>query len=129
MLGIAPIIAVVPVLDLDRARKFYEDKLGLVAKEEYGGGAGLVYECGQGTTFFMYRSGGAGTSKANQAFWTVDDLEAEMAELKRKGVVFEDYDMPGLKTINGVNTGGGSKTAWFKDSEGNILALSQRVAG
>ena len=129
MLGIAPIVACVPVLDLGRARKFYEDKLGLVAKEEYGDGAGLVFECGQGTNFFMYQSQGAGTSRANQAFWTVDDLDAEMKELKGKGLVFENYDMPGLKTVNGVNTGGGSKTAWFKDSEGNILAISQRLAG
>jgi predicted enzyme related to lactoylglutathione lyase len=127
MLGVAQIVACVPALDLERARKFYEQKLGLVAKEEYGDGAGLVFECGQGTRFFMYRSPGAGTSKANQAFWSVDDLDAEMTELKSKGVVFEDYDMPGLKTINGVNTGGGSKTAWFKDSEGNILAIAQKI--
>ena len=127
MLGTAPIIACVPALDLARARKFYEDKLGLVPKEEYGGGAGLVYECGQGSTFFMYATAGAGTSKANQAFWAVEDLEAEMAALRAKGVRFEDYDLPGLKTVNGVNVGGGAKTAWFKDSEGNILALSQRI--
>ncbi|HET6149676.1 MAG TPA: VOC family protein [Polyangia bacterium] len=127
MLGTAPIIAYVPALDLARARKFYEDKLGLVPKEEYGGGTGLVYECGQGSTFFMYQSPGAGTSKANQAFWAVDDLAAEMAALRAKGVRFEEYDLPGLKTVNGVNVGGGAKTAWFKDSEGNILALSQRI--
>ena len=120
-------MAYVPVLDLARARKFYEDKLGLVAKEEYGGGSGLVYECGQGSRFFMYQSPGAGTSKANQAFWAVDDLEAEMAALRAKGVRFEEYDLPGLKTVNGVSAGGGARTAWFKDSEGNILALSQRV--
>jgi hypothetical protein len=52
-----------------------------------------------------------------------------MADLRSKGVVFEDYDLPGLKTVNGVNTGGGAKTAWFKDSEGNVLALSQRLSG
>lgn len=127
MLGTAPIIAYVPALDLARARKFYQDKLGLVPKEEYGGGSGLVYECGQGSTFFMYQTPGAGTSKANQAFWAVDDLDAEMAALRGKGVRFEDYDMPGLKTVNGVNVGGGAKTAWFKDSEGNILAISQRI--
>jgi catechol 2,3-dioxygenase-like lactoylglutathione lyase family enzyme len=127
MLGTAPIIAYVPALDLARARKFYQDKLGLVPKEEYGDGAGLVYECGQGTVFFMYQSPGAGTSKANQAFWAVDDLDAEMRDLRAKGVRFEEYDLPGLKTVNGVNVGSGAKTAWFKDSEGNILALSQRV--
>jgi catechol 2,3-dioxygenase-like lactoylglutathione lyase family enzyme len=127
MLATAPIIATVPVSDLARARRFYDQKLGLVPKEEYGGGAGLVYECGEATTFFMYRSAGAGTSKANQAFWVVEDLDAEMAELRAKGVTFEDYDLPGLKTVKGVNTGGGAKTAWFKDSEGNILAIVQRL--
>jgi catechol 2,3-dioxygenase-like lactoylglutathione lyase family enzyme len=120
-------IACVPVLDLARAKAFYEKKLGLVPKEEYGDG-GLVYECGQGTVFFMYRSAGAGTSKANQAFWTVEDLDAEMADLRARGVKFEDYDLPGLKTVNGVNIGGGVKSAWFKDSEGNILAIGQNVS-
>jgi catechol 2,3-dioxygenase-like lactoylglutathione lyase family enzyme len=127
MLGISPIVPCVPALDLARARKFYEEKLGLVPKEEYPGGAGLIYECGQASTFFMYQTANAGTSQANQAFWTVDDLDAEMSALRAKGVRFEEYDLPGLKTINGVKTGGGTKTAWFKDSEGNILALSQRV--
>jgi hypothetical protein len=94
-------------------------------KEEYAGG--VIYECGRGTVFFMYPSPGAGTSKASDAFWTVDDVEAEVAELKSRGVVFEEYDMPGLKTKNSIATGGGAKTALFKDSEGNILAVSQRI--
>jgi len=127
MLGIATVTACVPVSDLARARQFYEEKLGLVPKEEYAGGAGLVYECGQATTFFMYQSAGAGASRANQAGFTVDDLDAEMAALRAKGVRFEEYDLPGLKTVNGVNVGGGAKSAWFKDSEGNILALNQRL--
>jgi catechol 2,3-dioxygenase-like lactoylglutathione lyase family enzyme len=127
MLATAPIAATVPVSDLARARRFYEEKLGLVPKEEHGGGAGLLYECGEATTFFMYRSAGAGTSKASQAAWTVEELEVEMAELRAKGVKFEDYHLPGLETVNGVHTDGGAKTAWFKDSEGNILAISQRL--
>jgi hypothetical protein len=75
----------------------------------------------------MYPSPGAGTSKASTAFWSVDDVEAEVAALKAQGVVFEEYDMPGIKTENGIATGGGAKTAWFKDTEGNILAISQRA--
>jgi hypothetical protein len=75
----------------------------------------------------MYPSPGAGTSKASTAFWAVDDVAAEVAELKARGVVFEEYDMPGIKTVNSIATGGGAKTAWFKDSEGNILAISQRI--
>ena len=72
--------------------------------------------------------GGAGTSKASTAFWAVEDVAAEVAELKKRGVVFEEYDMPGIKTEHGIASSGGAKTAWFKDTEGNILAVSQRVA-
>jgi hypothetical protein len=113
------------VVDVPRARKFYEEKVGLVPKEEYAGG--VVYECGKGSWVFMYKSPGAGTSKASTAFWSVDNVEAEVAELKGRGVVFEEYDFPGLKMVNSIATGGGAKTAWFKDTEGNILAVSQRL--
>ncbi len=125
MLKNAPIVTYIPVADVGRARKFYEGTLGLTPKEEYP--AGVIYECGKGSRVFMYPSAGAGTSKASTAFWAVDDVAAEVAELKARGVVFEEYDVPGLKTVNGIATGGGAKTAWFKDSEGNILAVSQRV--
>jgi catechol 2,3-dioxygenase-like lactoylglutathione lyase family enzyme len=121
----APIIPYIPVKDVARARRFYEEKIGLKAKETYAGG--VVYECGNGSWVFMYPSAGAGTSDASTAFWTVADVSAEVAELKARGVVFEEYDMPGIKTVDGIATGGGAKTAWFKDSEGNILAISQRV--
>jgi predicted enzyme related to lactoylglutathione lyase len=125
MLKNAAVVPYIPVADVGRARKFYEGTLGLKAKEEYAGG--VIYECGKGSWVFMYPSPGAGTSKASTAFWTVDDIEAEVAELKTRGVVFEEYDMPGLKTVNSIATGGGAKTAWFKDTEGNILAVSQRL--
>lgn len=126
MLKNARIVPYIPVANVTRARKFYEEKIGLVAKEEYAGG--VVYECGDGSWVFMYPSAGAGTSRASTAFWAVNDVVAEVAALRKKGVVFEEYDMPGLKTVNGIATGGGAKTAWFKDSEGNILAISQRLA-
>ena len=126
MLSTAPIVPYIPVRDVARARKFYEEKVGLKPKHEYAGG--VVYECGNGSWVFMYPSAGAGTSKASTAFWAVDDVEAEVATLKSRGVVFEEYDMPGIKTENGIATGGGAKTAWFKDSEGNIMAISQRIA-
>jgi hypothetical protein len=86
----------------------------------------VIYECG-GTEVFMYPTTNAGTSKASQAFWQVGDVEAEVAELKARGVVFEEYDLPGMKMVNSIATGGGAKTAWFKDTEGNILAVSQRL--
>jgi predicted enzyme related to lactoylglutathione lyase len=124
MLRDAPIRAYIPVKDVPRARAFYENKVGLQPKLEYAGG--VVYECG-GTEVFMYPTPNAGTSKASQAFWQVKDVEAEMKELKARGVVFEQYDMPGMEMKDGILTGGGAKTAWFKDTEGNILAISQRV--
>src|SRR5262249_1550178 len=111
----------IPVKDLGRARKFYEEKLGFRPKREEANG--VVYESGEGTACFMYVSSGAGTSKASQAFWQVDDIEREVSELKRRGVRFEEYDAPGRKTEDGIATAGGAKSAWFKDSEGNIMAV------
>src|SRR3989440_10388184 len=124
MLSAAPIRAYIPVSNLQRARNFYEQTVGLEPGEAYGGG--VIYECG-GAEVFMYPTSNAGTSKASQAFWSVDDVEAEVAELKVRGVKFEEYDMPGISMKNSIATGGGAKTAWFKDTEGNILAVSQRI--
>jgi len=122
MLDNSPIRAYLPVSDVARARAFYEKKVGLRPKMEYAGG--VIYECG-GVPVFMYPTPNAGTSKASQAFWEVKDVEAEVAELKSRGVVFEEYDMPGITMKNSIATGGGAKTAWFKDTEGNILAIVQ----
>jgi predicted enzyme related to lactoylglutathione lyase len=125
MLKNAPVVPYIPATDITRARRFYEEKVGLVPREEIAGG--VVYECGNGSWIFLYRSGGAGTSQASQAFWQVKDLEADVRELRAKGVVFEEYDMPGLKTVDGIATAGSSKAAWFKDSEGNIMAVIQSL--
>jgi predicted enzyme related to lactoylglutathione lyase len=125
MLQKSPLYAYIPAKDVGRAREFYEKTLGIKAKEEYAGG--VIYEFGQGTACFLYPTPAAGTSRASQAFWQVDDVEREVAELKARGVVFEEYDMPGVKMQNSIAAGGGAKTAWFKDSEGNILAVSQRL--
>jgi predicted enzyme related to lactoylglutathione lyase len=103
MLQKSPMYAYIPVKDLERARRFYEQKLGC----------------------FMYPTPNAGTSKASQAFWQVEDVEREVAELKARGVKFEEYDAPGMKTENSILTAGGAKAAWFKDSEGNIMAVIQ----
>jgi predicted enzyme related to lactoylglutathione lyase len=124
MLSSAPIRAYIPATDIRRARNFYEQTVGLIPKQEYAGG--VIYECG-GTEVFMYPTPNAGTSKASQAFWQVHDVEAEVADLKSRGVVFEEYNMPGMTMKNSIVTAGGAKTAWFKDTEGNILAISQRV--
>jgi predicted enzyme related to lactoylglutathione lyase len=122
MLSAAPIRAYIPALDVQRARNFYEQMIGLTPKEDYAGG--VIYECG-GTEVFLYPTDNAGTSKASQAYWQVDDVEAEVAELKARGVVFEEYE--GFAMKNSIATGGGAKTAWFKDTEGNILAISERL--
>jgi catechol 2,3-dioxygenase-like lactoylglutathione lyase family enzyme len=121
MLQRSPMYAYLPVRDVARARRFYEEKLGLKAKEEREGG--VVYEFAGGTAAFLYPTPNAGTSKASQAFWQVDDVEREVAELKAKGVTFEEYDLPDIKTKDGIATAGHGKAAWFKDTEGNILAL------
>jgi catechol 2,3-dioxygenase-like lactoylglutathione lyase family enzyme len=123
MLQKFPIYAYIPARDVKRARAFYEGKLGFAAREEIAGG--VVYDCGGQTSCFLYPTPNAGTSQASQAFWQVDDVEREVAGLRAKGVTFEDYDMPGMKTENGIFTGGGSKAAWFKDTEGNIMAIIQ----
>ena len=125
MLKNAPVVPYIPATEIARARKFYEEKVGLVPKQEIAGG--VVYECGKGSWIFLYQSGGAGTSKASQAFWQVEDVEAEVTALRAKGVVFEEYDLPGLKTVNGIASGGGARAAWFKDTEGNIMALIQSM--
>jgi predicted enzyme related to lactoylglutathione lyase len=127
MLQKSPMYAYIPVKDLGRARQFYEQKLGL--KPTRAGADGVTYECAGGTAAFMYPTPNAGTSRASQAFWEVEDIEREVTELKSRGVAFEEYDMPGLKTHNNIATGGGAKAAWFKDTEGNIMAVIQTLRG
>ena len=123
MLQNAPMYSYIPAKDVARARRFYEEKVGLKPKQEIAGG--VVYEFGKGTACFLYPTQNAGTSKASQAYWQVQDIEREVAELKKRGVQFEEYDLPKMKTVNSIFTGGGAKAAWFKDSEGNILAVIQ----
>lgn len=115
----------IPVKNVSRAREFYEQVLGLRPTDPKA--SGVIYEFASGTRCFMYPTPNAGTSQASQAFWEVADVEKEVAELKRRGVTFEEYDMPGMKTVNSIATAGGAKAAWFKDTEGNILAVVQNL--
>ena len=127
MLQASPIYAYLPARDLDRARRFYEGKLGLVPKSL--NNDGVTYEFAGGTAAFLYLTENAGTSKASQAFWSVADVDREIAELKTRGVVFEQSDdMPGERSPEGAVIAGGAKAAWFKDSEGNILAIIQTLS-
>jgi catechol 2,3-dioxygenase-like lactoylglutathione lyase family enzyme len=121
MLGKADATPMIAVRDLDRARKFYEDTLGLEAKEEMGGEV-LTVQSGS-TPITVYRSEFAGTNKATALTFDVEDVESEVRELKSKGVTFEHYDMDGLTRDGDVCRGQGMKTAWFKDPDGNILSL------
>ena len=122
MLQNSPMYSYIPAKDVARARKFYEETLGFRPKEVTPGG--VVYEFDRGTACFLYPTPNAGTSRASQAFWQVEDIEQEVAELIARGVKFEKYDMPEMDE-KGITTAGGAKAAWFKDTEGNIMALIQ----
>jgi len=119
------VIAVLPASDLARAKQFYDEVLGLEAPEVLDD-ENLLYRSGNGTTFLLYKSDYAGTAKNTQMGWGTDNLEAEVDDLRGRGVVFEEYDLPGLKTENGIATSTAGKAAWFTDTEGNILNLFQR---
>ena len=121
MLRKADATPMIAVKDLDRARKFYEEKLGLSAKESMGG---EVLEVKSGDTLInVYRSEFAGTNKATALTFDVDDIQTEVSELKEKGIFFEQYDMPGMERQGDIYVAEGVKTAWFKDPDGNILSL------
>jgi catechol 2,3-dioxygenase-like lactoylglutathione lyase family enzyme len=125
MLKERDIIAVLPAKDIARARDFYRDVLGLEPSDAMDE-ENLLYRCGNGTAFLLYQTDNAGTAKNTQMGWGTDNLEADVEDLRGRGVVFEEYDFPGLKTENGIATTPVGKAAWFTDSEGNILNLFQR---
>jgi catechol 2,3-dioxygenase-like lactoylglutathione lyase family enzyme len=122
-----------PAQDLRRARAFYSEKLGLEPVEERPGG--LLYRCGEGE-FALFQSAGGPSGAHTQMAFEVEDLEAVVEELRERGVVFEDYDFPGLTTVNGIaevegnypsKGGKGERAAWFRDSEGNLFGIGQPV--
>jgi catechol 2,3-dioxygenase-like lactoylglutathione lyase family enzyme len=114
-------IATIAVKDLDVSSKFYEDTLGLKPDENQGPGA-RSYRSGD-TGVLVYESRYAGTNQATAATWFVDDVDRIVKDLKAKGVVFEHYDMPETTRKGDVHVAGSMKAAWFKDPDGNILAL------
>jgi len=120
------IYTVLPVKDLARARAFYRDKLGLEATLEKPGM--LAYSGPSGYIFQLYETPTAGTAQNTQMGWSSSELDADVAELRGRGVVFEEYDLPGLKTENGIAFVGTERSAWFKDTEGNTICISQTIS-
>ena len=123
-------IAKLPAQDLDRARAFYRDQLGLEPVEERDGG--LRYCCAAGE-FHLFLSSGAASGTATQLGFEVQDIQATVAELRARGVTFEEFDAPGFEMVDGIvdvgnnypSKGNGERGAWFRDSEGNLLGLGQ----
>lgn len=121
-----------PAQDLGRARAWYAEKLGLEPVEEREGG--LRYRTG-GTVFTVFASAGAPSGAHTQMALSVDDIEEAVAELRARGVVFEEHDLPGMTTVGGIaeiegnypSEGTGERAAWFRDSEGNVIGMGQAV--
>ena len=113
----------IPVSDLAKARTFYEGVLGFTPYEV--NPVAVLYEAGEGSKFAVTRSSGKASGTHTQMGFTVTDIEDEVADLKRRGVVFEEYDLPSLKTEGGIADTGAGKAAWFFDPEGNMIGLIQ----
>ena len=132
MLANAKVATRLPAQDLERARAFYSEKLGLEPAEERQGG--LRYRVAGGE-FAIFQSGGEPSGEHTQMGFEVEDIDAAVAELRQRGVVFEEYDIPGLTTVGGIadiegnypSKGTGERAAWFHDSEGNLLGVGQIV--
>jgi len=130
--GIKGVATRLPASDLGRARRFYAEQLGLEPSEERPGG--LLYRSPDGA-FALFESTGAASGDHTQMGWEVEDIEAAVEDLRARGVVFEAYDLPGLRTVNGIadiegnypSKGTGERGAWFRDSEGNMLGIGQPV--
>jgi predicted enzyme related to lactoylglutathione lyase len=132
MLESAKVATRLPAQDLQRARAFYSEKLGLDPEEEREGG--LLYRLGD-SEFGLFQSVGKPSGDHTQMGFEVDDIDAVVDGLRRRGVVFEEYDFPGLTTVNGIteiegnypSKGKRERAAWFRDSEGNMLGIGQPV--
>jgi catechol 2,3-dioxygenase-like lactoylglutathione lyase family enzyme len=128
MLGKAEIAAIVPVSDIDKAVDFYGGALGLeldVRRDDLPENREAEFRAGDGT-LVAYESVGAGQSRHTVAGFRVDDIESVVSGLRKRGVAFEDYDLPDLKTENGIATIGDLRAAWARDPDGNIIAFESR---
>jgi len=123
MLDRFPVYAVLPSSDLDRARAWYQDHIGMAPETVDPGG--LWYRCANDTWVVVTPSSFAGTAKNTAVSFHVEEIEAVMADLRARGVVFEEYDMPGFTTVDGLFTHGGARAAWFKDADGNTIEIAE----
>jgi catechol 2,3-dioxygenase-like lactoylglutathione lyase family enzyme len=129
MLETAEIAAIVPVSDIDKAVEFYGKTLGLelvVRRDDMAQNREAEYRAGDGT-LVVYESVAAGQSRGTLAGFRVQDIEAVVGALRERGVAFEEYDLPDLKTVNGIGTIGDLRAAWARDPDGNIIAFEQRT--
>lgn len=125
MLSDAPVMAILPTTDVDRAKDFYQNTLGLKLAPEPIEEGGAMFEAGKGTRLLVYTRQEPNKAEHTQAGFMVDDLEGVIKELEDKGVKFEDYDLENVKTVGHIMTmDDGTRTAWFKDPDGNILAIN-----
>ena len=125
MLASAPLYLTIPTKDLARAKVFYESVLGLQVHDDKG--FEVIFLAGD-VLVDVFTSEGAGTAAHTLASFMVDDIDSVVQSLRERGVVFEDYDLPDLRTVDGIAALGPDKVAWFKDPDGNILAISQEYA-
>jgi len=123
MLSRGKVHPTLPVTDIERAKKFYGETLELKLREEPAPDH-LIYDAGEGTFLIVYKRPTPTAADNTAASFVVEDVESEVKALKDKGVVFEEYDIPGLKTVNSIASMGKVRGAWFKDPDGNILAVS-----
>ena len=126
MLSQAVIHATIPAQDLERARTFYETLLGLTPASVAPGG--IFYERWSGSRFLLFPSTGRASGGHTQLGFLVDDIEAEVGALRQRGVTFESYDMPQFDTSSSIATFPGTRSAWFKDTEGNVLGIVQMTS-
>jgi catechol 2,3-dioxygenase-like lactoylglutathione lyase family enzyme len=127
MLTDATVTTILPVIDLNRAREFYEHRLGLKPAGMKPDGK-FIFACGGGAVIALFPRETATRADHTALSFQVRDIVAAIDELKGKGVVFEDYDLPGLKTVNHVCVLGAEKAAWFRDTEGNYLCIHEDMA-
>ena len=134
MLANGRVAARLPAQDLERARRWYSEKLGLEPVDERPGG--LLYRAANGCDFALFQSQGASPGTFTQMGWEVDDIDATVRDLKERGVVFEEVDVPGLRTVDGIadiegnypsKNSIGERAGWFRDSEGNMIGVGQPI--